>query len=68
MCVVFFLAMLQGLWDLRSPTRDESTPPASEARSPNRWTTTEVPTMKGLDPEASESPFGDLRLTVPEAD
>ena len=39
----FFLAMLCGKWDLSVPTRDESVSPAVEVRSPNRWTTREIP-------------------------
>ena len=33
-----FLAMLRGLWDLSSPTRDRTRALAVKAQSPNHWT------------------------------
>ena len=37
----FFLAVLHGLRDLSSSTRDGTVPPAVEAQSPNHWTARE---------------------------
>ena len=39
----FFLDTLQGIWDLSSLTRDQTMPPAMEARNLNHWTYREVP-------------------------
>ena len=40
----FFLAMLHGMWDLSSPTRDQTLAlPAVQAWSPNHWTAREFP-------------------------
>ena len=38
-----FLAMLHGMCDLSSPTRDRTLAPALEAPSLNHWTAREVP-------------------------
>ena len=40
---IFFLAALQGIWDLSSQEGIESMPPALEAWNLNHWTTREVP-------------------------
>ena len=39
----FFLATSHSLWDLSSPTRDRSRPPAVETQNLNPWTTKEFP-------------------------
>ena len=41
----FFLSFfwLQGMWDLRSPSRDQISTPCMEAQRPNHWATREVP-------------------------
>ena len=39
----YFLAMLRGMWDLSSPTRDRTCALALEAWSLNHWTAREVP-------------------------
>ena len=41
--VLFIFAMLHGLWDFSSPTRDQTWGPGSEAPSPNHWTARELP-------------------------
>ena len=38
-----FLAVLHSLWDLSSPTRDQTGVPAVKMPSPNVWTTMESP-------------------------
>lgn len=40
---IFFLALLLGSWDLRSPTRDWTWGLAVGALGPNHWTTRQVP-------------------------
>ena len=40
-----FLAMLQGLWDLSSLTRDRTWALAVKAQSPNHWTARELPML-----------------------
>ena len=41
----FFLSFfwLQGMWDLRSSSRDQISTPCMEAQRPNHWATREVP-------------------------
>lgn len=44
MCVFFFSATLQGLWDLKFPNeRLNPCPLAMKAQNPNHWTTREFP-------------------------
>ena len=38
-----FMAAPQDMWDLSSPTRNQTQPPAVEAQSLNHWTAREVP-------------------------
>ena len=38
-----FLAMLHSLWDLSSPSRDQTSVPAVKVQSLNLWTTMEFP-------------------------
>ena len=39
----FFFATLHSVWDLNSPTRDQTWDPSVKAPSPNRWTAREFP-------------------------
>ena len=43
LCLFFFLALLPGLWDVSSPTRDGTRPSAVRAWSPYHWTAREFP-------------------------
>ena len=40
---LFFLAMLHSLWDLSSPTRDQTGVPAVNVPGPNLWATVAFP-------------------------
>ena len=44
----FNLATPHGLWDLSSPTRDQTRAPAVKVLSPNHWTTREFPSISFL--------------------
>ena len=39
----YFLAVLHSLWDLSSPTRDQTSVPAVRVPTPNVWTIVEFP-------------------------
>ena len=41
----FFLALLWVMWDLNSPTRDQTVPLALEAQGLNHWASKEVPRL-----------------------
>ena len=45
----FILAMLGGIWDLSSPTRDQICTPALEGQKLNCWVDKEVPWFSILD-------------------
>ena len=47
-CIYFILAASHGMWDLSSPTRDQTHAPAVKVRSLNHWTTREVPSCQCL--------------------
>ena len=46
-CLFVFLSVLRGMWDLSSPTRDQTCAPAPalEVLSLNPWTAREVPVL-----------------------
>ena len=51
------LAALHGLWDLSSPTRDQTLSPAVEAQSPNPWKSLGAYVLMGEESNIQERVF-----------
>ena len=65
-CLFFFLAAQCSLWDLSSPTRDQTQALAVKARSPNHWTAREFPgttCFEGISPGPDTENFGFVYLS-----
>ena len=53
--VLSFVFWWQGMWDLSSPTRDQTCTPCIGRQSPSHWTTRGVPTKKFLIPSSKDT-------------